>query len=278
MKNRVDTGAHLASLKQLSAELDPKKAQGGNVLCMMFDVYGTLFIGNSETADDTLTVVESLERLTRTYNIKQDPEDLAQQLYAAIEESHEDQKKEGIEYPEVQIDRIWSKVLGRSDMSFIREFAVAFEMIANPVCPTPHLEELLQCCKRKRVVLGIISNAQFYTPLLFERFLGADLGDLGFCSGLTLFSYRQGMAKPCPTLFEAARQQLGTMGIPAGNTLFLGNDMLNDILPARTVGFQTALFTGDPQSLNLRETHPDCDGLLPDAIITGLDQLIDYLG
>jgi len=150
-------------------------------------------------------------------------------------------------------------------------------MMMNPVCPAPHTNDFLQHCNRKKTKMGIISNAQFYTPLLFERFLGTSLMGLGFCLDLTYFSYQQGMAKPCLALFGSAKRLLSKMGIPAEETLFLGNDMRNDIWPARSVGFQTALFAGDPLSLNLRENSPDCDGLLPDFIVTSLDQLADCL-
>ena len=50
--------------------------------------------------------------------------------------------------------------------------------------------------------------------------------------------------------------------------------MLNDIhVPAR-LGFRTALFAGDKNSLRLR---PDQDLLPPDAIIGDLSQLLEAL-
>ena len=57
----------------------------------------------------------------------------------------------------------------------------------------------------------------------------------------------------------------------------MGNDMLNDILPARSVGFRTALFAGDKRSLRLRRDDPRCNNLKPDMILTDLIQLVGLL-
>ena len=53
--------------------------------------------------------------------------------------------------------------------------------------------------------------------------------------------------------------------------------MLNDIYPARQLGFQTALFAGDARSLRLRPEDPRCSDLPVDIILTDLGQLIGYL-
>ena len=60
--------------------------------------------------------------------------------------------------------------------------------------------------------------------------------------------------------------------------LAVGNDMLNDVLPARETGFRTALFAGDARSLRLREGDPRLDVFSPDLVLTDLDQLPECLG
>jgi putative hydrolase of the HAD superfamily len=57
----------------------------------------------------------------------------------------------------------------------------------------------------------------------------------------------------------------------------VGNDMLNDIYPAKKLGFQTALFAGDARSLRLRTDDPRCRNLSADLILTDLEQLIGYI-
>jgi putative hydrolase of the HAD superfamily len=75
-------------------------------------------------------------------------------------------------------------------------------------------------------------------------------------------------------MFKRAAEELSGIGIPVAATLYVGNDMLNDIRPASAVGFKTALFAGDGRSLRLRESDDRCRGRSPDLIVTDLRQLI----
>jgi putative hydrolase of the HAD superfamily len=141
----------------------------------------------------------------------------------------------------------------------------------------PHLRKLLRECRQARLRLGIISNAQFYTPFLLKWLVGAALTDFGFSPELILWSYRWGHAKPSPVLFETARERLAGHSIPPHHVLYVGNDMRYDILPAQQAGFQTALFAGDARSLRWRRDDARCRRHQPDLVITDLRQLLDYL-
>ena len=143
--------------------------------------------------------------------------------------------------------------------------------------PMPHLKETLDACRNHRLLMGIISNAQFYTPYLFEWFLNNPIPDLGFHSDLVLLSYEFGCAKPSPLLFNKAAKSLKAMSIPRKAVLFVGNDMLNDMYPAKQTGFKTALFAGDKRSLRLREDDPRCENLSPDLVLTDLTQLFEFI-
>jgi putative hydrolase of the HAD superfamily len=156
-----------------------------------------------------------------------------------------------------------------------RQFAVEFELIANPVYPMPGLSETLRALKSAPLALGLISNAQFFTPQLFQWFLKADTTALGFDPELIFYSYRLGVAKPSLKLFEAAAAACTRKGIAPAGVLYVGNDMRNDIRPARETGFQTALFAGDQRSLRLRDDDRACRGVQPDLVITELPQLLD---
>lgn len=169
------------------------------------------------------------------------------------------------------------KVLHLEDMSRARAFAAEYEMIVNPVYPMPHLSEMLAGCRANPVLMGVISNAQFYTPRLFPLFLGRDLGALGFHPEMTLFSYEFGVAKPSLFLFEQAAERLKMEGLSPDSVIYIGNDMRNDIYPAQRIGFQTALFAGDKRSLRLREDDPKCKGLKPDLVITDLNQVLNHI-
>ena len=65
--------------------------------------------------------------------------------------------------------------------------------------------------------------------------------------------------------------------IGLGETVYVGNDMLNDIYCARQAGCKTVLFAGDQRSLRLRENDERCLAIQPDAVITSLSQLVEII-
>ena len=260
--------------------LQPSGELATKVKCIMFDVYGTLFVSGSgdigifrQKAQQT----EQLKNLLQKFGIRRSPDDILNDFFTTIDNEHAKLKANGVDFPEVEIDKIWMRVLNKNNLDFIRTFAVEFELIVNPVYPMPNLEKMLLNCKESNLRMGIVSNAQFYTPTLFQWFLGSNLEDLGFHPDLMLFSYRFGYAKPSIYLFQLAAESLQNMGIPVNAALYLGNDMLDDIYPAQKVGFKTALFAGDARSLRLREDDPKCKNLSADIVITDLKQLIDHI-
>ena len=244
---------------------------------MLFDVYGTLVISGSGDMDSQAMRNDQKRVLTgvlRRYGIDRTPENLMDALRRAIENDHDRLRQEGIDYPEVDIVRIWKTVLGTGDAIWVRAFALEYEMAVNPVYPMPGLADLLSACRGQDLLMGIISNAQFFTLRLLERLLGKSLGMCGFDPKLTFFSYRFGSAKPSSFMFELAAEIFSHRGVPLSAVLYVGNDMRNDILPAKTVGFQTALFAGDRRSLRQRTDDARCRHIVPDMIITDLRQLI----
>lgn len=248
--------------------------------CILFDVYGTLFV--SASGDIGISKAKDQEHhhlkgLLDKYDLKLTPDKLLQALYARIEEVHGKMRKDGIDFPEVEIDQIWMHVLQTGDWHFIKQFAIQFELISNPVYPMPHLRKMLSTLKKRRLLMGVISNAQFFTPYLFEWFLDSDLEQLGMHPNLIILSYQLKHAKPSARLFDLAVQRLSRLGVRASSVLYIGNDMLNDIYPARKAGFITALFAGDKRSLRLREDDPRCANISADLVITDLLQLFEYL-
>jgi putative hydrolase of the HAD superfamily len=125
--------------------------------------------------------------------------------------------------------------------------------------------------------MGIISNAQFYTPLLLRWFLKADPTDIGFVKDLLIYSFEIGRAKPSPSLFKIAASRLKKMGVFPESILYVGNDVRKDLLPAKQTGFQTALFAGDARSLRLGDDASAHRLASADLIITDLSQLLPYI-
>ncbi|MBW1835100.1 MAG: HAD family hydrolase [Deltaproteobacteria bacterium] len=264
---------YITPLNPIPTSLKKTGKIDGKIKCILFDIYGTLFIsgsGDISIAEKKSHNIHRLEQLLLKYDIKKKPHIILDNLFSAIKKKHDEMRGKGIDFPEVEIDRI-------NDLVFIRKFAVEFEMLVNPVYPMPHIRELLFACKDSKLLTGIISNAQFYTPYLFKWLLGSDMPDLGFHNDLIIFSYKFGYAKPSTFLFQLAAKKLNNMNIQENSVLYIGNDMLKDIYPAKKTGFKTALFAGDSRSLKMRKDDPKCKNLSADIILTDLSQLFDFM-
>jgi putative hydrolase of the HAD superfamily len=271
---------YVRPLTPLPTALTPTGQLRENIRCVLFDIYGTLFIsgsGDIGSAEQDSARLQGIDELLAKYGIHKNARALLDEVHGAIQSRHAELQNKGIDFPEVRIDKIWQQVLQIREQKTVRQFALEFELMSNPAYPMPNLANLLSACRREKISMGIISNAQFYTSCLFRWFLNAGPEELGFNADLIFYSYRYEMAKPSPSLFEMAAATLKGGGIQPSAVLYLGNDMLNDIYPACNAGFQTALFAGDRRSLRLRRDDPRCRDLTPDMVVTDLGQLIELI-
>jgi putative hydrolase of the HAD superfamily len=246
----------------------------------MFDIYGTLFISGcgdialSSTSPPSMSV---LDEMLIHYGFKASPEELPSRLHQAILSEHRRKKADGLSKPEIDIVAAWQRVLDCSDADRARGFALEYEWAVNPCYPMPGLDHTLRVLRSRGLTMGLISNAQFYTPYLFQWFLGALPEDLGFDATLTVYSYCYGEAKPSEKLFNSCQATLNAKNITPSSVVYIGNDVLNDILPATSMAWQTVLFAGDRRSLRLRRDCPDCRAVRPDLVITDLRQLLEWI-
>ena len=200
---------------------------------------------------------------------------LAADLTAEVDRRRAVAQAAGVRHPDPDIRDAWCAVLrdvGASPTpAQIERLAVEFELRANPTWP---MAGALACLRavHGRAALGIVSNAQFYTPLILDEQFGASFREL-VPEHRRLWSYQHGRAKPGTELFELAAERFAAAGIRRSECLFVGNDMRNDVWAAAACGWRTALFAGDARSLRLRADDERCRGLQPDLIITALAQL-----
>lgn len=271
---------YITPLHPIPTGMKPSGELKAPVKAVLFDVYGTIIISQSGDISVVKNHVQSAARLNalmKAYDYVGSVDELIDNFFQTIETAHKAMRQKGIDFPEVEIDRIWMQVLGTKDINIARRFALEFEMIVNPGYPMPYLTDVLTYLQNSGRIMGIVSNAQFFTPTLFQVLCGDLPEKLGFNPGLIFYSYRHGLAKPSQRLFQLASRELEEMGIDRQNVLYMGNDMLNDILPASHEGFQTALFAGDNRSLRLRKDDGRCKDVLPNLVITALNQLKTYL-
>jgi len=279
--------SHCRALEPVPTDEQPVLRELSGLRAVLFDLYGTLLVsGSGEVGTVAASCDRALGEALAAVGLRLvGPAQEAVELwFETIRRAHARLRAEGIDYPEVQVVDLWGELLdelrrrawldgrprGGGDL---RRLAVEYEARANPCWPMPGMEACLGSLRTKGKLLGIISNAQFYTPELFPALLGVDSGQLGFDPELVFYSYQHGRAKPGTWLHERARERLAGRGIGPAEVLYVGNDMLNDILPAARVGFATGLFAGDRRSLRWRREQPELAGLRPDVVLTALAQL-----
>ncbi len=271
-----------------------KPLQG--IKAVFFDIYGTILISGSGDIDLVDLSAENAVKAFTDNNIDILIRDTAaagniidREYRDAITEAHHCAKQDGIPFPEVDIINVWEYVTASlkrqkvirtdSDPDFYR-LSFDFEMLNNPVYPMPGLKEVFRWCS-ERAELGLITNSQFFSPIILNYFLTgeADLsGNVAMVNnGWNVFSFRLGRGKPDVFLYEKAVERISESGIVPEEVLFVGNDMLKDMYPAASVGFKTALFAGDRRSLRWRSSRRETSSTEPDVILTRLDQLKEIL-
>jgi putative hydrolase of the HAD superfamily len=256
------------------------------IRAVLFDVYGTLVISGcgdigltaESSAADPFQEAWSAAGLDTAAL----PPDGPGLLAALIHADHAQSRGRGVDHPEVDILAIWRRLLDQRELSatdrVLRRLALEYELRTNPVWPMPGLAAVIDKLSAGGPVLGIVSNAQFYTPLMLGAFLGEPLDALGFDPDCCAWSYRQGVAKPSQNVYAPALRGLTERhGIAPAQVLYIGNDMRNDVRPAQALGCRTALFAGDARSLRLRADDPGMRDIQPDRVITSLDQVLDVL-
>ena len=232
---------------------------------VLFDVYGTLLLRVPRAAG-------SVGAFLRSSSLRLTPVQLSDRLSHAVAAHHEHSRARGISFPEVRIERIWGMLFpGRSERE-LRRLAICHELAAHSCWPMPGCPKVIESISGRGVLLGIVSNAQFYTPLFLQAFFQRAPEDLGFRRSLCIYSYRYGAGKPGPVLYELARERLGRLGIPSREVVMVGNDPSNDVTAAARAGFMTVLLAGD------RRMRSPIDGsgtgTRPDAVIDRLSSLI----
>lgn len=288
-------------LKPVPTSLMPRYSKNGSVKACIFDIYGTLLISSSGDIDQVEVTTENLRQSLHISGIelidhngnRQDEvlQFILDEFQNTIKQVHKSRTEQNIVYPEIDIIEVWKEVidvavrnkwLRLNGNSSLKSLTFVFELLSNKVFPMPGMKSVITEMHQKNMILGIISNAQFYTPILMNFYLENEFEEKEFIKyfdpDLTVYSYKNQKAKPDTTLFESLVPVLKEKyNINPDEVLFIGNDMYKDIYPANKTGFSTVLFAGDKRSLRLREDKQEVKGLQPQHIITHLEQLLEII-
>jgi FMN phosphatase YigB (HAD superfamily) len=152
----------------------------------------------------------------------------------------------------------------------------------------PEVSSALKKLKNDNIVLGILSDAQLYTPidltLLLRDQSGGEIDDYNelFDTDLTFFSHEYGSVKPSEVLYRRLFDALYEYHITPSQTVFVGNDLAMDIRPAASIGMKTGLFCGDDVMAFVDGIDENVDaGAVPDIVFnswTELPGLISFHG
>ena len=230
----------------LSAQKSPH-ARIQTCRAVIFDIYGTLLIAPHGGVRIDLFADPVLREILRNRGFNP-PISPSGDLHAAVLRHH---SAAGVDFPEVDLRILWREVLnleaGTDTTSLVEEIEEAW----HPSLPMPGAEQTVGHLARSGLSLGLLSNAQCNTL--------ASLGGVAdlFAPELSVLSYQHGLAKPAPELFKILIERLAGHGITPAEAIFVGNDPLQDIVPAAAAGFQTALFTGHPDSIRQGDCSPD---------------------
>lgn len=285
----------LEPLSPIPTELAPSLNNTNQppVKAVIFDIYGTLLISSSGDIDQATLNFDHLKEAMRAAGFKIDTcqpklcSFLLEQLREKIADQHQILKEKGHPYPDVDIFEVWKNVfLEAEKRGYLRlngleswsDLIFIFEVLSNKVYPMPGMKEILHYLQEQEIPIGIVSNAQFYTPIIMNYLLTGNLSYKqeidGFHPDLCIYSFKELRAKPDTALFDKLKPTLmNKYHIQPGECVFIGNDMLKDVYTAHQSGLQTALFAGDQRSLRLRTDDPKVKGIKPDYIITELLQI-----
>ncbi len=266
------------------------------IKAVAFDIYGTLL----HSASGEISTGEIAEKLQIEFphlSLSLDSKMISAILKREIQKQHSVKHAQGIRYPEVDIVKIWEKILQKenpfskavANYRMIRECAMEtalyYELQVNPVSPMPHAFTIIHRLHNAGIALGIVSNAQFYTAHVLE-YLSSKANKTNNTTqrykklfdlfSTCVWSYMLGEGKPSPRLYEKLLYTWSDY--KPHEILFVGNDMRNDIAAPATLGIKTVLFAGDSQSYRLRETLQELVSIKPDACITNLMSITDIVG
>lgn len=255
------------------------------IRAVLFDVYGTLVDSGAVPLQlgAEMVLKRRMTGILRQAGLNPCGPQVGLSISDALQERiahvHRLARARGIDYPEVDIRNIWKQVLSTSiqrgwikggvNAKVIARIALEFEGVQNPVALMPGIENALALLRQRGIKMGIVSNAQFYTPLILQVLFGASLARIGFDRSLCIWSYRLGRAKPSSRLLNLALKRIRQKyGLKPREVLVIGNDWNSDLAPARRAGCRTALLAGSKRSfLHLEST------VRPDLLMTHWSQL-----
>ena len=246
------------------------KASGADIRAIAFDVNGTLV--EIWTDDHAEQAFRAAGHFLTYQGIDLRRERVRDQYFEIMKEQRSASAEE---HPEFDAVGIWRQIVEHNASDFTaglaREkleqlplfLAEMYRGISRRQLKLyPFVSEMLRLLSGK-LPLALVTDAQ-------SAYAKGELRQVGILDYFDpiIVSGDYGYRKPDRRLFELA---VDGLGVPAQNTLYVGNDMHRDIYGAREVGMQTVMFDSDQGT----KEYADC---VPDHRITDYRDLLTLLG
>jgi FMN phosphatase YigB (HAD superfamily) len=198
-------------------------------------------------------------------------------------------------YPEVRSDELWQLIVRRLQKNeyqydapfygpmeqFCEKISYFFHTSLQATGPQPNAFEALTELKGKGIILGLIGDAQCFSTVQLGRAL-AKQGKITtytelFDPDVSALSYEVGARKPSERLYRKLVAQLAPKRIGPNQVLHVGSNMSLDVIPARRLGFHTALYAGDKVSVVANNDQLNDPTTRPDLLLTDLRQIAQVI-
>lgn len=273
-----------------------------NIKVLLFDLYGTILKQDVGDLEDTTSLenekkllisFKKLKKLYKSKNkIKCSSKKLKKLFLKYISKFHEEKRKKGVDFPEVKIEEVWKLILKeinhpqKDDKNFWFEIADNHQRCIAERFLYNNSAEIFDYCIKNNIKLGIISNAQFYTEKDLLRLLKKtkqfknilSIYDI-FEKDLCFFSYKIGFSKPNMKIFDLVSKNLKHYNITMDETIFVGNDIFNDIYVGNKSNMKTCLVINPETKYrknDARIENVSADKLKPDFIVKDFIELVEY--
>ncbi|MBI5116895.1 HAD hydrolase-like protein [Candidatus Poribacteria bacterium] len=288
------------------ASIKEKLGKIENAGAVLWDVYGTLMavsVGDLENGRRKKELMlEALRRTAREFGLMEflgsTPEDTLMEMYLReIEKTHHRKRSHGSFSPEVRIEDIWLRILkklesagykppsgktehrtesgGREvNLDLALKIAYFFDDVYHTKRLYPDARETLEGVKRLGLLQGIISNAQFYTPIALNillcggeksassRWESGDIESESYSLGKQAGNDKKGMS--------AARRPIRRHDVPLrAGCPRISSGCLTDLFDGRLLFFSYCLGVSkpNPHAFELAQQRLKKTGIPPEHVL-----------
>lgn len=196
---------------------------------------------------------------------------------------------------QVSSTKLWRKLISRLEQKeyqydvefygdadeFAEKVAFFFHSCLQGVAAMDNAALVVKAVAEAGLVQGILSDGQSFTLTQLLRAFQATtkLPPLGrlFAAGCVVLSCDVGVKKPSRTLFSTAAEAFARQGLEPAEVLYVSNRWPDDLTVAKQLGFRTALFAGDKNSVQANAEELLTSELRPDRLLTELTQIRNLL-